>query len=55
MREPKKKPETNERKEEKERRELKPQKDVKGGVRSGDGSDKHSPRRTGEIDFMNWE
>jgi hypothetical protein len=55
MREPKKEPETKEKKREKELRDLKPNKDVKGGVRSGDGNDKRSPRRTGEIDFMNWE
>ncbi len=55
MREPKKEPETKERKEQKELRDLKPKKDVKGGARNGGSSDKRSPSRIGEIDFMNWE
>jgi hypothetical protein len=55
MREEKKEPEAKERKEAKELRDLKPKKDIKGGARNGGSSDKRPPRRTGEIDFMNWE
>ncbi len=35
-------------------RDLKPKKDVKGGASKG-GDDKKTQRKTGEIDFMNWD
>ena len=36
-------------------RDLKPKKDVKGGARQANGTEKRPPPKTGEIDFMNWE
>lgn len=56
MNEPQKEPEPKEAKKPKELRDLKPLKDVNGGgARKTPGSDKRAPRKTGEIDFMNWD
>ncbi len=55
MTEPKKNPDTREKKEPKELRDLKPKQDVKGGKQGNARADKRPPQRTAEIDFMNWE
>jgi hypothetical protein len=36
-------------------RDLKPKKDIKGGAHKAGNPDKGPPRRSGEIDFMNWD
>ncbi len=55
MPEPKKDPEARVRREPKELRDLKPKQDVKGGAPKARQGEKPSPRRTAEIDFMNWD
>ncbi len=55
MSEPEKEPDPKEAKKPKDLRDLKPLKDVNGGARKAAGSDKRSPPKTGEIDFMNWD
>ena len=55
MAEKKEYPEKTEKKNLKELRDLKPKNEVKGGVRKSSSTDKRSPSRTGEIDFMNWD
>lgn len=55
MTEPQKEPEPKEGKKPKALRDLKPEKEVTGGTRNGGGGEKRPTRKTGEIDFMNWE
>ncbi len=54
MTEPLKEPDPKEGKKPRELRDLKPTKEVKGGVRNG-GGEKRPIKKTGEIDFMNWD
>ncbi len=54
MTEPQKEPEPKEGKKLKELRDLKPAKEVTGGARNG-GGEKRPAKKTGEIDFMNWD
>lgn len=35
--------------------DLKPEKDFKGGARSGTSGEKQPSAKTGEIDFMHWD